>query len=181
MKKFLCILACAALLSMSACTKQDDSSAQMIDGCEWITRQQDVDDNYMKIVEATEDIYSLYVSSAMSSEDFLTELEITQAQLIYVKNNYDTEKNKVIIDPQSPSVAIKGINALEDLFTDLNKLYLASVQPSGAPYSSIEVSYIYLNYKDKIIDDYIKYKAAVADINDASSSDDSSSDEREGE
>lgn len=162
MKKVVVILMTVLVLSsLSGCEKAVSDETSEISGREWLAEQNETDENYMKIVESTEEIYSLYISEKMSSEDFLIELEICQKALFEYQDDYKKEKAKIIIDPQSTSVEKDGISALESLFEDMNDLYTASVDSSGKPYSVIEVSFIYLNYKEKIIDDYLKYKCAV--------------------
>lgn len=163
MKKRIIPVLLAALMCVSlfGCKKEQPSESVEINGREWIAQQEGMNDEYLKISEGTEEIYSLYVAGKMSADDFLTEIEIAQKQLLYVQSNYENEKAKIIIDPTSNEVSLKGISALEALYTDMNDLYLASVDSAGVPYSVIEISYIYMNYKEKILDDYIKYRTAV--------------------
>lgn len=167
MKKNLLVLLLSTVLCLSfaGCEKEKPAETKEINGKEWLEQQTDLDDEYMEISKATEDIYSLYIAGKMSPQDFLTELEITQKQLMYQYSKYKDEKDKIIIDPLSSEDSLEGIDALENLFTDMNNLYLASVDSAGVPYSVIEMSYIYMNYRDKIINDYANYKAALIVLN----------------
>lgn len=161
MKKNFVLLLSLSLFLLSGCEKEVDEQIKEIKAEEWIVSVDETDEKLNELIKSTEDIYTLYVMGKMSSDDFLIELEVDQNMLFYIQQNYTEQKGKVIIDPKSDNNAKKGLESFEMLFDDINGLYTASVDQAGVPYSSVEVSYIYLNYKDKIIDDYAVYNAAV--------------------
>lgn len=149
------------MLTFASCEKEKQETQKETDGKKWILSQDETCDQFEKVVESTEEVYSLYISGKMSSDDFLIELEILQAKLFSIEKDYKDEKDKTVIDPQSSDVAFEGIEHFENLFTEMNDLYLASVNSQGNPYSVIEMSYIYMNYQEKILDEYSKYTAAI--------------------
>lgn len=166
MKKIIALLMSLSLTCLSGCEKEVEEQIKEVKAEEWIISLDETDEKLNELIKSTEDIYTLYVMGKMSSDDFLIELEVDQDMLFYVQQNYTEQKSKVTIDPKSDSDAKKGLAAFEMLFDDINGLYTASVDQTGSPYSAVEVSYIYLNYKDKIIDDYAVYNAAVILTND---------------
>ncbi len=160
-RKIISILISLSLIFLSACEKEVNETKKEIQAEEWIKSVDSTEEKLSELIKSTEDVYTLYVIGKMSAEDFLIELEVEQNMLFFIQQSYIEEKSEVLIAPQSNEDAKKGINAFEALFEDINGLYVASVNQIGAPYSAAEVSFIYLNYKDKIIDDYAVYSAAV--------------------
>ena len=162
LKRFLTILAAITLIfSFTACQKEEKAESNTINGREWLLKQDSVNEQYIKVMESTEDVYSLYISGKMSSEDFYTELQILQGQLFTIQDAYQKEKDKIVIDPESLDVSFEGIDHFENLFTETNNLYVASINPQGSPYSVVEISYVYMNYKEKLLDEYTRYQAAI--------------------
>lgn len=147
-------------ISAVSCTKENNESSKPVSAKEWLCDQSETDKGYLELMDSTDEVYSLYVSGSMSSADFLVELEILQSQLFYIQSQYTERKSKTEMTDLDDQVATEGIEHLENVFTDTNELYVSSLNSRGEPYSAIEITYIYLNYKEKIVDEYSKYKIA---------------------
>lgn len=160
-KKIAPVLFSLSLFFLSACEKETIETKKEIKAEEWIMSVDETEDKLNELIKSTQDVYTLYVIGKMSPDDFLVELEVQQNMLFSIQKNYTDKKSDLVIEPESSEDAKKGIASFEDLFEDINGLYVASVNQIGTPYSAAEVSFIYLNYKDKIIDDYAVYSAAV--------------------
>ena len=96
LKRVLTILAAITLIfSFTACQKEEKAESNTINGREWLLKQDSVNEQYIKVMESTEDVYSLYISGKMSSEDFYTELQILQGQLFTIQDAYQKEKDNI--------------------------------------------------------------------------------------
>lgn len=153
-KRLLCLIIIAVLMLPCVSCSNKETNKNTMTGYEWINSQQSTVEELKTIINSTQEVYTLYISGNIGAEDFLNELKVLQQTLFYHQSVYEDKKGNIIIQPDVDEVSQKGIDSLEKLFADINDLYTASVDHSGVPYSVFEVSYIYINYKESIINDY---------------------------
>lgn len=171
MKKILLLLiSCVMIVFLVSCEKADSSENDTtITGKEWLmTQKDDFDTNYQKMIKSVEEIYSLYVAGKIDSKDFMTELELCQKELVYIRDDYFKKKSDKLVDYKDDYASQKGVEAMEQMFEDMNNLFVSSARNGKQPYTATEISYIYINYRDKIIEDYVTFQAAVK-INESNS------------
>ena len=146
-----------------SCERAENSeNDSTITGKEWLMAQKDdFDANYQKMIKSVEQIYSLYVAGKIDSKDFMTELELCQKELVYIRDDYFKKKSDKLVDYKDDYASQKGVEAMEQMFEDMNNLFVSSTRNGKQPYAATEISYIYINYRDKIIEDYVTFQAAI--------------------
>lgn len=156
------LLAVVLLAALTGCEKEgDNTDKQMILAEDWLLQQESMDADLQEVMEFADNVYSLYIGNKMSAQDFLAQLQIGQEQLFIVQHKYEERKEQYVFDTQSDETAMHAVEALESFFVDANKMFVASFTESGEAFLPIEVAYIYMNYKNKLEDEYLDYAATV--------------------
>lgn len=132
-------------------------SAKGISGDDWILMQHDTISELQTFSEEMDDVYTLYIIGSISSDDFLTELDVLQQEYQIMKAAYDQDKENNPILPEDCSYAAqKGMDALDSIWETLWDALNCAVQDDTL-LSVEEISYSYMAYQQELYETTLDY------------------------
>jgi len=179
-RKISLILIVILILSMLCGCKNREP--ERITGNEWLMIQKE--HSYVDLeafCEGMDEVYTLYIIEAISSEDFKIELSLLNQQYNLMLSVYEELKSKHPLEPESHSVlSLDGTNAIECMYETIRTTLASSVDAQGQPLSTQEIAYLYLAQSQVLQEHIATFTNAIALLNASNgiySTDTSTSDE----
>lgn len=144
---FLVVICCVLLLagSLSGC------SGKTITGNEWLIVQEQCLDDLKAFASSMDDVYTLYLTSAITNEDFLNEVRLLKTQYGTLNQFYEKLKADNPVKEGSHSyISKRGIEGIEKSYEVLGKILNDTLDEQGRPKSASQLSYTYLAYKQEL-------------------------------
>ena len=168
MKKLVSIiLAVSMLFLFVACTKKDSEELEKppepITGNEWLMKQTDCLTELQAYAEGMDDVITLYVAGSITAGDFQNEVAILKQQYAVLLEFYNTLKAEYPVEPETHSYLSKrGSDALQKVYDDMGKVLDGLFDPeTGLPYTAEHVAYVYIGYRQGILDSIAEFTTAV--------------------
>lgn len=143
----LIVMCCIALLagSLAGC------SSKTITGNEWLLVQEQCLDDLKAFASGMDDVYTLYLTSAITNEDFLNEVRLLKTQYGTLNQFYEKLKTDNPVKEGSHSyISKRGTEGIEKSYEVLGKILNDTLDEQGRPKSASELSYTYLAYKQEL-------------------------------
>lgn len=159
MKKLVVIITLfAILLSVTSCSSKDT-----ITGNEWLVKQEECIEDIKAFTEGMDEVYTLYITTAMPEEDFVNEVSLLYQQYKILLSEYEKLKKENPIEPESHSfLSLKGTEAIEQIYEELENIMLNTFEKDGALLAPGKLSYVYLAYKQNLTYHLSEYMTAIA-------------------
>lgn len=144
---FLVLMCCILLLvgSLSGC------SGKTITGNEWLIVQEQCLDDLKAFASSMDDVYTLYLTSAITNEDFLNEVRLLKTQYGTLNQFYEKLKADNPVKEGSHSyISKRGTEGIEKSYEVLGKILNDTMDEQGRPKTASELSYTYLAYKQEL-------------------------------
>lgn len=156
------------------------SAKKGITGNEWLVKQKDCLDDLQAYANGMDEVYVLYITGAITADDFSAELNLLRQQYKILLGFYDTMKSENPVIPESHSyISKRGSDAISRLYEVFQDILDNSVDADGVPFPADQLSYTYLAYRQVIINDLVEYMTALSYYESSlkvNSSDDNSAD-----
>lgn len=143
----LIVMCCIALFtgSLAGC------SSKTITGNEWLLVQEQCLDDLKAFASGMDDVYTLYLTSAITNEDFLNEVRLLKTQYGTLNQFYEKLKADNPVKEGSHSyISKRGTEGIEKSYEVLGKILNDTLDEQGRPKSASELSYTYLAYKQEL-------------------------------
>lgn len=135
--------------------------SKQITGIEWLDMQEEYIDEMETYADNMDDIFALYLSGTISSEDFLNHLTVLSNELKVMKAVYEDAKNDNPVRTGTHTYSSKtGCEAVERNYETFEKIInMAALEEN---YSDVNtLGYKYLAYQQEIVDNLADYMGAI--------------------
>lgn len=150
----LTITICLALFS--GCNEK------RITGNEWLVKQETCLDDLKAYAGGMDEVYTLYLTGAITQDDFLMEYRLLKAQYISLNQFYEELKKENPVKEGSHSyVSKRGTEGIENCYSVLGKVLTDTLDNSGKPKPANELAYVYLAYKQELTTALSEYVTAI--------------------
>lgn len=138
-----CIIICGSLFAGCA--------GKTITGNEWLLVQEQCLDDLQAYTSSMDDVYTLFLTSAITNEDFLNEVRLLKTQYGTLNQFYEKLKAEHPVKEGSHSyVSKRGTEGIEKSYEVIGKILDNTLDGQGRPKSAQELSYTYLAYKQEL-------------------------------
>lgn len=134
--------------------------SQEITGTEWFDMQEEYIDEMNTYADNMDDIFTLYLSGAISAEDFQNHISILSDELKVMQTVYEKYKEEHPVRTGTHTYSSKiGCEAIENCYDTFEKILDMASQEEN--YSDINtLGYKYLAYQQEIIENLADYMGA---------------------
>lgn len=137
------------------------SQSRKKDGNEFFGEQNTIMNTLTSFMEQMDNVYALYITGTMSSDDFLTQRQNLMIAYNLIQVDYDNYLAKNPVKTGSYSyVSRRGMNAIQSLRQNIQNLLDNTVDEIGQPLNRNEMAYIYMVYQECINEDLCEYAVA---------------------
>lgn len=141
-KKIIGILICWTSI---LCIFLSGCSPDGISGDEWLMKQDVYMEDLQAFADGMDEVYSLYISGAISADDFSNELSVLKDQFAIIQAAYEQAKRENPILPEDYSYAAqRGVAGVENIRRILGEILDNSLDQDGTPLSPAQLLYMYL-------------------------------------
>lgn len=140
-----------------------DGDNKSITGNEWLVLQKDCIKDLEAYAKGMDDVYTLYITDAITAEDFAVEINLLKQQYDILVGFYEKMKLDNPIKPESHSyLSRRGTDAIVNLYKTFGDILAHSADGTGTPIPADQLSYTYLAYRQVIISDLVEYMTALS-------------------
>lgn len=159
MRKLTLLILCISLLmTTSSCSDEPKT----ITGNEWLLKQEDCFTDLEAFATGMDQVYTLYISGSITSEDFANEHYVLCQQYKLLAAFYDDLKKQNPLEPESHSfLSKKGTDAMEGIYTSVEELLNASLDDAGTPLPPNQILYKYLAVRQTLTDHIATFVTAI--------------------
>lgn len=162
--KHVCVICLLAIMLFSLCGCKEEG----VTGNEWLVIQKACLEDLEAYAAGMDEVYTLYLTSAITQEDFLTEVRLLKAQYITLNQFYDDMKAKNPVKEGTHSyISKRGTEGMEKCYSVLGKILEDTVDGQGRPKAPKELSYTYLAYKQELTTALSEYVTAIVWLEDS--------------
>lgn len=158
--KIRSLVLCLATLLL--CASLAGCGQKTVTGNEWLMIQKQCLEDLQAFANGMDEVYSLYILTAIGEDDFMTEHKILKQQYTALLAFYDQLKEENPVKEGSHSyVSKRGTEGIEDCYKILGEILENSFDENGRPLHIAEMTYRYMAYKQNLSTAISTYVTAV--------------------